>query len=55
MHHIDRHISSLFLAAAFAAPTAIMAYPRPQGSSVQVRVCDGRWAKSTGRHAQVNH
>jgi len=29
MRHMDRYISSLFLAAAIAAPTAIMADPRP--------------------------
>jgi hypothetical protein len=40
MLHIDRYISSLFLAAAIAAPTAIMAHSRPQDSGVQVRVYD---------------
>ena len=40
MQHIDRYISSLLLAAAIAAPTAIMAGPRPQEASVQVRVYD---------------
>lgn len=40
MHHIGRYICSLFLAAAIAAPTAIMADPRPQEGSVQVRVYD---------------
>ena len=40
MHHIDRYIHSLLLAAAIAAPTAIMAEPKPQESRVQVRVYD---------------
>jgi hypothetical protein len=40
MRHIDRYIRSLFLASAIAAPTAIMADPRPQDASVQVRVYD---------------
>jgi hypothetical protein len=40
MHHINRYIGSLLLAAAIAAPTAIMAGPRPQEASVQVRVYD---------------
>src|SRR6266478_868342 len=34
-HHTDRYISSLLLAAAIAAPTAIMADPRPQGAGVR--------------------
>jgi hypothetical protein len=36
MRHIDRYLSSLFLAAAIAAPAAIMADPRPQNGSAQV-------------------
>src|ERR1700687_897169 len=40
MRHIDRYISSLLLAAAIAAPTAIMAHPRPQDGGVQVRIYD---------------
>jgi hypothetical protein len=40
MRHMDRYISSFFLAAAIAAPTAIMAHPRPQDDSVHVRVYD---------------
>lgn len=35
-----RYISSLVLAAALAAPVAIVAAPRPQDASVQVRVYD---------------
>jgi hypothetical protein len=38
--YMNRYIGSLFLAAAIAAPTAIMAHPRPQGGSVQVRIYD---------------
>jgi hypothetical protein len=40
MRHIDRYIGSLLLAAAIAAPTAIMAHPGPQNASVQVRIYD---------------
>jgi hypothetical protein len=40
MHRIDRYIGSLLLAAAIAAPTAIIAGPRPQEAAVQVRVYD---------------
>lgn len=40
MHTFVRYISSLILAAAIVAPNAIMAAPRPQGASVQVRVYD---------------
>lgn len=40
MCYLDRYISLLFLAAAIAAPTAIMAHPRPQDGSVQVRIYD---------------
>lgn len=39
MHHINRFIGSLLLAATIAAPTAILAGPRPQ-DGVQVRVYD---------------
>ena len=35
-----RFVSSLFLAAAIAAPVAIIAAPAPQGASVQLRVYD---------------
>ena len=40
VRYMDRYISSLFLAATIAAPTAIMAHPRPQEGSVQVRIYD---------------
>jgi hypothetical protein len=40
MHHINRYMGSLLLAAAIAAPMAIMAAPRPQEAGVQVRVYD---------------
>ena len=40
MHRIDRYIRSLLLAAAIAAPSAIMADPRPHDGNVQVRVYD---------------
>ena len=40
MHHINRYISSLLLAAAIAAPTAVIAGPKPQEGAVQVRVYD---------------
>jgi hypothetical protein len=40
MHHIDRYMGSLLLAAAIAAPTTIMAQPKGQEASVQVRVYD---------------
>jgi hypothetical protein len=40
VHNMNRYISSLFLAAAIAAPAAIMAHPRPQEGSVQVRIYD---------------
>jgi hypothetical protein len=40
VHRINRYISSLLLAAAVAAPTAIMAHPGPQEGSIQVRVYD---------------
>jgi hypothetical protein len=35
-----RYISSLFLAAALAAPVAILAAPGPQDANVQIRVYD---------------
>jgi len=40
VRRLDRYISSLILAAAIAAPTAIMAVPRPQDRSVQNRIYD---------------
>lgn len=40
MRHTHRYISSLFLAAALAAPVGIMAAPLPQDAGVQVRVYD---------------
>src|ERR1022692_4076731 len=40
MHRAHRYIASLFLTAALAAPVSIMATPRPQDASVQVRVYD---------------
>jgi hypothetical protein len=40
MRNTNRFISSLFLAAALAAPVAIMAAPGPQAVGVQVRVYD---------------
>jgi hypothetical protein len=40
VRYMTRYISSLFLTAAIAAPTAIMAHPRPQEGSVQVRIYD---------------
>ena len=40
MRYLGRYISSLFLAAAIAAPTAIIAHPKPQDGSVQVRIYD---------------
>jgi hypothetical protein len=39
MIHINRYISTLFLAATISAPTAVMAGPRPQ-EGVQVRIYD---------------
>ena len=38
VRHAKLYISSLILAAAIAAPTAIMAFPRPQDRSVQERI-----------------
>ena len=40
MYHARRYVTSLFLAAALATPAAIMAMPKPQNASVQVRVYD---------------
>jgi hypothetical protein len=40
MHRIDRYISSLFLAAAIAAPALVVAEAKAQEASVQVRVYD---------------
>jgi hypothetical protein len=40
MQRLNRYFSSLLLAAAIVAPTAIMAGPRPQEARVQVRVYD---------------
>jgi hypothetical protein len=40
MCHAHRYISSLLLAAALAAPVAIMAAPGPQDASVQIRFYD---------------
>jgi hypothetical protein len=40
MRHMNRFISSLFLAAAIAAPTVVMAHATPQEGTVQVRVYD---------------
>jgi hypothetical protein len=40
MHCVDRYISSLFLAAAIAAPALVVASANAQEASVQVRVYD---------------
>jgi hypothetical protein len=40
MRSLSRCISLLVLATAVAAPTAIMAAPKPQDASVQIRVYD---------------
>ena len=40
MHRTNRFIASLFLTAALGAPVSIMAAPRPQDASVQIRVYD---------------
>ena len=40
MHPVNRYIRSLLLAAAIVVPTALVAAPRPQEASVQVRVYD---------------
>jgi len=42
MRFTYRYISSLLLAAALAAPLAIMAAPEPKDDGVQVRVYDSR-------------
>jgi hypothetical protein len=42
MRFTHRYISSLLLAAALAAPVAIMAAPAPNNDGVQVRVYDSR-------------
>jgi hypothetical protein len=40
MHRAHGFIASLFLTAALAAPVSMMAAPRPQTASVQVRIYD---------------
>jgi hypothetical protein len=40
MHRAHRIIGSLFLTAALMAPVSLIAAPRPQSASVQVRVFD---------------
>jgi hypothetical protein len=40
VQHLNRYISSLLLAAALAAPVVMIASPRPQEASVQLRVYD---------------
>jgi hypothetical protein len=40
MHRTHRYITSLFLAAALAAPLSVMAAASPQDAGVQVRVYD---------------
>ncbi len=40
MHRAHGFIASLFLTAALAAPVSMMAAPRPQTASVQVRIDD---------------
>ena len=40
MHRANGYIASLFLTAALVAPVSILAAPRPQTASVQVRVYD---------------
>ena len=40
MQRTGSYISSLFLAVALTAPISIMAAPRPQSASVEVRVYD---------------
>jgi hypothetical protein len=42
MRFTHRYISSLLLAAALAAPVAVMAAPAPKDEGVQVRVYDSR-------------
>jgi hypothetical protein len=65
MHYAHRYVASLFLAAAFAGPMAIMAAPTPQGAAVQVRVYDrnhrdyhnwdGRENNAWGVYLTTNH
>jgi len=40
MHRPHRHLASLFLTAALAAPVSLLAAPAPQAVGVQVRVYD---------------
>lgn len=40
MHHIDRYIRSLFLAAAIVAPAMFVAEAKAEEASIQVRVYD---------------
>src|ERR1700674_4333173 len=40
MHRAYGYIASLFLTAALVAPVSLMAAPRPQAASVQVRIYD---------------
>jgi hypothetical protein len=40
VHHTNRYISSLILAAALAAPAAVLANAMPQEASVQIRIHD---------------
>jgi hypothetical protein len=40
MHRAQRIIGSVFLSAALMAPVSVIAAPRPQSASVQVRVYD---------------
>jgi len=40
MHHAHRYINSVLLAVLLATPMAIMATPKPQNASIQVRVYD---------------
>ena len=40
MHRAHSFIASLFLTAALAAPVSMMAAPKPQDASVQVRIYD---------------
>ena len=40
VHHLNRYISSLLLATALAAPVVMIAAPRPQQPSAQVRYYD---------------
>jgi hypothetical protein len=40
MRRLDRYIGFVILAAAIAVPTAVVAAPKPQEASVQIRVYD---------------